>query len=363
MRFKHFRGDMACPGGGAARKLPTKLFQQGGPDHVTGEPRMGRRAWHAWLPLLILCASCNKGGSDGTTSAEERRTEPQPLVAKDCSGGDTKEVDVNSDGKPDITHHVRGGKRLCSVMDLNFDGRGDLLRFYADDGEALKLEQHDYDFDGRIDDQIFYKAGTVSQKELDTNFDGLIDTWMWCKGPLVEKAERARRKPGRVDTWETYSKGMLAEIQYDENADGRVEKWESFQDGSLTEVRLDTTGDGKADRTDPAGSASSDQRDKQVSCDGTALPAESDAPKFPAGDGTGVDGGTVPTTPTAGTPDAGVAAPAVAADAGVATADGGSSKSPTTPASKAADAGAAPVDAFQPTPDAGKAAAKKGATP
>lgn len=276
---------------------------------MTGEPRMGRRTG-AWLPLLVLCAACNKGGSDGTTTAEQRRTQPQPLVAKDCSGGDAQGVDVNSDGKPDITHHVRGGKRVCSVMDLNFDGRADLLRFYADDGQSLKLEQHDYDFDGRIDDQVFYKSGQVTQKELDTNFDGLIDTWMWCKGPLVEKAERARRKPGRVDTWETYAKGMLAEIQYDENGDGRVEKWETFQQGSLVEVKLDTTGDGKPDRTDPAGAASSDQRDKQVSCDGSPLPSPEE-PQFPAG--TGADAGlaTTPGSADAGTldADAGAAAP------------------------------------------------------
>jgi hypothetical protein len=296
---------------------------------------MGRRTY-AWLPvLLVLCASCKKGGSDGTTTAEERRTEPQPLVAKDCSGGDTQGVDVNGDGKPDITHHVKGGKRLCSVMDLNFDGRGDLLRFYAEDGEALKLEQHDYDFDGHIDDQVFFKAGTVAQKELDTNFDGLIDTWMWCKGPLVEKAERARRKPGRVDTWESYNKGLLAEIQYDENGDGRVEKWEAFEDGSLTEVRIDTTGDGKPDRSDPAGSASSDQRDKQVSCDGSPLP-DTEEPRFPAGTGAGDAGSTEPAPEEA------------AADAGV-----------------PLDAGPAPVDAFQPARDAGKATSKssQGAKP
>jgi hypothetical protein len=326
------------------------LFERGEPNQVTGELRTSKqrgfgvsrarqRKLGILASLIALGASgaCGPKASDGTTTAEERRTAPQPIAAMDCKGGSEQNVDVNNDGKPDITHHTSGDKRLCSVMDLNFDGRTDLLRFYADDGVALKVEQHDYDFDGHIDDQVFFKAGAVTHKELDTNFDGLIDTWMWCKGPLVEKAERARRRPGRVDTWEVYTGGQLSEIQYDENGDGRVEKWELFSDGALTEVRIDSTGDGKPDRTDPAGGGS-DQRDKQVSCDGTSIPTR-ETPKFPAGDGTG-DSGVSPSAPDA-------AAGNTAADAGVTS---------TSPAA-VTDAGA-PVDAFQPATDAGKTPGK-----
>ena len=322
-----------------------------------------RKGRQVWLALLLLCASCNRGASDGTTTAEERRTEPQPISAKDCKGGDAQTVDVNNDGKPDITHRVDGKKRICSVMDLNFDGRTDLLRFYGEDGKSVVMEQHDYDFDGRIDDQIFSKGGKVTHKELDTNFDGLIDTWMWCKGPLVEKAERARRKPGRVDTWETYSGGMLAEIQYDENADGRVEKWERFEGGSLVEVKVDTTGDGKADRTDPAGEASSDQRDKPVSCDGSQLPDMDE--KFPGGSGetpASGDAGVIPGSvgapdADAGIPDGSVTTP-TSFDAGAAAAgtvkpvgagalavDAGPAKLPDGGTAKLTDAGTAKADA------------------
>jgi hypothetical protein len=330
------------------------LFERGEPNQVTGELRTSEqrgfgvsRASKYQLGLLasaIAISACGPKASDGTTSAEERRTAPQPIAAMDCKGGSEQNVDVNNDGKPDITHRVSGDKRLCSVMDLNFDGRTDLLRFYADDGVALKVEQHDYDFDGQIDDQVFFKGGAVTHKELDTNFDGLIDTWMWCKGPLVDKAERARRRPGRVDTWEVYAQGQLAEIQYDENGDGRVEKWELFSDGELTEVKFDSTGDGKPDRTEPAG-GDTDQRDKQVSCDGTAIP-ERATPKFPAGDGT--------------SPDSGVSASAPGADAGNTAADAGvTSASPAavTDASARGSVGDAGSPS-QPATDAGKAAGK-----
>jgi hypothetical protein len=271
---------------------------------VTGEPRTDQRIW---LVLLMACAACSRG-KDGTTSAEERRTKPQPIAARDCSGGNPQNVDVNNDGKPDITHRVAGDQRLCSVMDLNFDGRTDLLRFYEDNGRAVALEQHDYDFDGHVDDQAFYKSGKVVRKELDTNFDGLIDTWLWCKGAQIERAERARRKPGRVDTWEGYTYGLLAEIQYDENSDGKVEKWEIFQDGSLIEVKVDSTGDGKPDRSEPAGSVSSDQRDKPISCDGTPLPSyeptRQDSP-FAGDAGVAGDAG----SDTSAAPDAGFVSP------------------------------------------------------
>jgi hypothetical protein len=317
---------------------------------VTGEPyidallfaRGTARLDRIWFPLalLIVCAACKRG--DGESTAADRRNEPQPIAARDCSAGNPQNVDVNNDGKPDITHRVKGDRRVCSVMDLNFDGRTDLFRFYEDSGKAVALEQHDYDFDGHVDDQAFFKSGKVVRKELDTNFDGLIDTWLWCQGPQIERAERARRKPGRVDTWENYSQGLLAEIQYDENSDGKVEKWEVFQGGSLTEVKLDTTGDGKPDRTDPAGAASSDQQDKPISCDGTPLPTIE--PKFPAGTG----------APGAGTPFAG--------DAGVAEGDAGAGTTGATP-----DAGFfSPVDSTSTsvTPDAGApdagAAKKKG---
>jgi hypothetical protein len=225
----------------------------------------------ALLSLLAAGTGCHhaeavKDGGQGKIRP------PEPLVTKACTGGTPESTDVNNDGKPDIVHHVDGGKRTCSEIDMNFDGKVDVYRFYADDGKTVAFEQHDYDFDGRLDEQTFFEAGALKRKELDTNFDGLVDTWLWCAGPLVEQAERARRKPGRVDTWETYQNGLLAQIEYDENSDGRVEKWELFKDGLLTETRIDTTGDGQVDRTEIASMEGEDDRDKPVSCDGSPLP-------------------------------------------------------------------------------------------
>jgi hypothetical protein len=283
-----------------------------------------------WLAPLVLFVACQHGEKDGTTSATSRN-EPQPISRRSCSGGTPQTVDVNNDGRPDITHHVDGAKRLCSEVDLNFDGRPDLGRFYEKDGKTLGFEQHDYDFDGKPDDSIFYQAGKVERKELDTNFDGLIDTWLWCKSSLIDKAERARRKPGRVDTWETYANGQLAEVKYDENNDGVVEKWDKYKDGALFETQIDTNMDGKADRTDPA-EADMDSQDERVSCDGSQLPpVPQKAPG--SGDVFNADGGML-TAPASTTYDAGTYRPLppipsdagllrVASDAGVGKGDAG----------------------------------------
>jgi hypothetical protein len=275
--------------------------------------RTSRLGHSKWMATFVFFVACNRGEQAGTTSAGSR-SEPQPITRKPCNDGTPQTVDVNNDGRPDITHRVDGGKRVCSEVDLNFDGRADLGRFYDKDGKTIGFEQHDYDFDGKVDDSVFYKAGQVERKELDTNFDGLVDTWLWCKGPLVANAERARRKPGRVDTWETYENGALAEVKYDENNDGVVEKWDTYKNGALFQTKFDTNMDGKPDRTDDA-EADSDDTDERVSCDGSKLP-----PEPTPGSGAAVfgDGGVI-TAPFGVAYDGGAARalPAIPADAGM----------------------------------------------
>src|SRR5690242_16969495 len=106
----------------------------------------------AGLAVLLLVGACHRGK---TPEDEEkaRRSEPQPLVHKECTGKTPQDVDVNNDGKPDIRAQLENGKRVCAEIDMNFDGKVDVRRFYAADGQTVAFEQHDYDFDGRLDDQ------------------------------------------------------------------------------------------------------------------------------------------------------------------------------------------------------------------
>jgi hypothetical protein len=234
--------------------------------------------------LYMTVAACGKDAAagKGTTPEEARRREPTPLERRACSGGTTQTVDANNDGRPDITHHIEAGARICSEIDMNFDGKTDVIRFYAKDGKAIAFEQYDFDFDGRLDEQSTFVGGALKSKEMDTNFDGLIDTWLWCNGAFVERAERARRKAATVDTIEIYQLGLLSEIQYDEDSNGKPEKWEIYRSGELVEVKYDDTSDGQPDRAVPI--VSTYDKDEPVSCDGSPVsPEPPPAPAAPAG--------------------------------------------------------------------------------
>ncbi|MFM2418978.1 MAG: hypothetical protein RL385_3701, partial [Pseudomonadota bacterium] len=86
------------------------------------DTRIGRAAI---LLTLGVAAACGRGdkAAEGTTTAEQRRTEPQPIAAKACEAGEASTVDVNGDGRADIVQRSQGGRALCSLIDLNFDGR------------------------------------------------------------------------------------------------------------------------------------------------------------------------------------------------------------------------------------------------
>ena len=65
--------------------------------------------------------------------------------------GETRTVDVNSDGAVDVWEVTRGGVRYCREADLNFDGRPDLVTFYDADGREETRREMDLDFDGEAD--------------------------------------------------------------------------------------------------------------------------------------------------------------------------------------------------------------------
>ncbi|MFW5876095.1 MAG: hypothetical protein ACOCXM_05115 [Myxococcota bacterium] len=189
-------------------------------------------------------------------------------VRQECvtEGAEVEATDVNNDDDPDIRHVLTDGRRKCSEIDLNYDGLADITRFYGPDGETPIREEHDFDFDGKLDQIAFFDNGELVRKELDTNFDNRIDTWMWCDGGQVEKAERDRRNTGDVDTWEVYEDGVLSQAAYDENNDGEPEKWELFEDGRLREIRYDTDYDGEADRKETLSPEESGRPDQALTC-------------------------------------------------------------------------------------------------
>lgn len=222
---------------------------------------------------------CGGNGPDTSGANDIEVREIAPMVRAACPSGDEEKlVDANRDGRANIRQVFQDGKELCVEIDLNLDGRIDVTRIFDDAGN-LELEQHDFDFDGRLDQQAFYADGKMVRKELDTDFDNMIDTWLWCDGAAILRLERDRHHTGRVDTWETYKNGRLASINYDNNNDGRIERWETYRRGRLTEVRFDGDLDGKPDETQKQdfGDAGGELILEAVSCNGDPLPKLAEA--------------------------------------------------------------------------------------
>jgi hypothetical protein len=240
--------------------------------------------------FLLACGGGNEGSGVG-----ERRTTPSgsrtdEAVRELCvaSGANVDAVDVNNDGTPDIRHVLDNGRRRCTEIDMNFDGRVDVVRFFEADGQTLLREEHDFDFDGRFDQIAVYEAGQLTHKELDTNFNDRIDTWLWCQDGRVSRAERDRTNSGRVDTWEVYERGILTEARYDDDNDGEPEKFEVFRDGRLVEIRYDTDRDGNPDRAEEIAAEQAGQPEAPLLC---VVEATAPAPETPSAPPPTVDEG------------------------------------------------------------------------
>lgn len=219
---------------------------------------------HARVCFAVLVSLPVLGCGGGSSSTVPRGS---MAGAAPCEGNRVIATDVNEDGRVDIEHVQRNGRRFCTKADMNFDGKIDVERFYESDGVQVAKERHDFDFDGRLDQLSFFEAGKLVRKELDTNFDNTIDTWLWCDGGWVVRAERDRQRDGRVDVWEVYEQGLMTEAKYDDDNNGRVEKWDSFRGGKLLLTQYDDNGDGEPDRSHDMPAQSMGQAEDALRCE------------------------------------------------------------------------------------------------
>ncbi|MBN8615994.1 MAG: hypothetical protein J0L92_35715, partial [Deltaproteobacteria bacterium] len=228
---------------------------------------------------LIVLGACGGGDEEMPRSDVPQGSRGETAIREQCNG-EGRAVDVNNDGSPDIRHVARGGVDRCIQFDMNFDGMVDITRFFDEDGRTIVREEHDFDFDGRLDQISYFENGEIVRSELDTNFDNRIDTWLWCQSNLLERSERDRRHNGRPDTWEFFQAGLITEARYDENNDGEPDRWEMFTTGRLSQVRRENPNGGDPLVEDiPSDSAGGTQ--EVLTCDGSTPPA-APAPAAPA---------------------------------------------------------------------------------
>ncbi len=108
-------------------------------------------------------------------------------------------------------------------MDLNFDGRFDLVRSFDRAGRTVR-EEMDLDQDGELDQVTVYRDGSRLATILDTNADR------------------------RGDTYRCYRANRTVMQQNDLDADGRFDRWEWFDErGQMIGSSGDADGDGEPD--------------------------------------------------------------------------------------------------------------------
>lgn len=143
-----------------------------------------------WLGAGLLLAVGGCGISTRETGgAADAIKKPELLCAR--AGADRVEVSsFRGDGKNDIAKifvrspEVGGVVLSCKELDLNADGRKDMLVYFDSHGRKLR-EEFDHDFDGLADMKSYYEGGQLVRQELDVDFDGKPD--------LVEHFEGGKR--------------------------------------------------------------------------------------------------------------------------------------------------------------------------
>jgi hypothetical protein len=193
--------------------------------------------------LLLVSSAATLTACGGTPHAGEMAVggdsnipnAPQIDRSK-CSdrGKEIVTADTNLDKKPDVwkffqTVNVNGQKvqvLTCKQVDLNHDGKLDLVYYYDDKGAQTTLEEFDLDFDGKFDLTVYYVNGKKVREELDTNYDQKPDLFKYYEDEKLVRIERDTNNDGKIDEWQYYEGGKLDRIGYDTQGTGKVDKWD-----------------------------------------------------------------------------------------------------------------------------------------
>jgi hypothetical protein len=116
---------------------------------------------------------------------------------------------------------MKGGREVCRVSDLDFDGKPDLYTYFDASGQVRRRET-DFDGNGIVNAIEHYEGGKLSVVEIDATNDGKIDTWDVFDPATGKRVRRERdlNGDGRVDQWWTWE-GDKITILVDKNDDGQ----------------------------------------------------------------------------------------------------------------------------------------------
>ena len=183
------------------------------------------------------CGTTPQGGGPMLPSAADSNVPTPPNVDRskcDDKGKQVITADTNQDKKPDVWKFFAtttlNGQQVqalsCKQVDLNHDGKIDIVYFYDDRGAQTTLEEFDLDFDGKFDLTVYYVQGKKVREELDTNYDQRPDLWKYFEDEKLVRIERDTNNDGKVDEWQYFEGGKLDRIGYDTTGSGRVDRWD-----------------------------------------------------------------------------------------------------------------------------------------
>ena len=231
-----------------------------------------------WLAVVVLfgCGGASVkakvGGQDDRPQALVRSADLKGTGGERCDatgpGRDVSEYDTNGDGHADVRKvFKRVGKDLdervvmiCRETDVDGDGIKDVIRYYDDEGRAMR-EEADRNLDRRMDLSLVFQDGKLVRREADSNGDGKIDIVVYYKDGKPIRAERdlaGRSTPDKwhPDRWEYYEQGRVVRMGTDLDGDTKVDKWD--RDATYKRPGEDEQGEGEGAAEGAASESSSD---------------------------------------------------------------------------------------------------------
>lgn len=203
--------------------------------------------------LCWVCGVVLLAGGCGGSSTQNQRTEngeaahaesmrgTQPVDNRcdaDAEGHEISEYDTSGDEWPDVRKvFLRIGEppvttlvMVCRESDVNGDGTRDVVRYYTDEGRPMR-EESDRNFNGVMDQILFYEEGRVVRMERDSTDNGMVDIKVFYEDGKPSRSERdmaGRSTPTewRPDRWEYYDDGRMVRMGTDLDGDGRVDRWD-----------------------------------------------------------------------------------------------------------------------------------------
>ena len=129
--------------------------------------------------------------------------------------------DRNRDGRSDVWFE-KADAGIRKKIDLDYDGRVDLIQLVDDDGRALR-EERDLDYDGRVDHVVVFEAGLPTVEETGFGFDGRFHHRIYFESGKRVREEIDVDQDGRIDEWRYFENEKLVRVGEDLDHDGKPE--------------------------------------------------------------------------------------------------------------------------------------------